>query len=55
MRDPLHPDPGAALAQNARLVQYEYLQTIAPNVEAIVTDGRNVALPPAGAAPARKE
>lgn len=38
---------GKALAQNARLVQYEYLQKIAPNVQAIVTDGRNVAAPAA--------
>ncbi len=41
---------GQALAENARLVQYEYLQKIAPNVQAIITDGRGLAAPatPAG-------
>ncbi|MBI3947143.1 MAG: prohibitin family protein [Armatimonadetes bacterium] len=37
---------GQALAQNARLVQYEYLQKIAPNVDAIITDGRNIGAVP---------
>lgn len=37
---------GKALAQNARLVQYEYLQKIAPNVQVIITDGRNMGLAP---------
>ena len=35
---------GRAIAQNARVVQYEYARKIAPNVGAIITDGR-VALP----------
>ncbi|MBW3636249.1 MAG: prohibitin family protein [Armatimonadetes bacterium] len=35
---------GRAIAQNARIVQYEYARKIAPNVGAIITDGR-VALP----------
>jgi prohibitin 2 len=40
---------GRAIAQNSRVVQYEYARKIAPNVGAIITDGR-VALPfPAGA------
>jgi regulator of protease activity HflC (stomatin/prohibitin superfamily) len=40
---------GRAIAQNARVVQYEYARKIAPNVGAIITDGR-VALPfPTGA------
>ncbi len=40
---------GRAIAQNSRVVQYEYARKIAPNVGAIITDGR-VALPfPPGA------
>ena len=45
---------GRAIAQNARVVQYEYARKIAPNVGAIITDGRNVNVPfapsPPGAA-----
>jgi regulator of protease activity HflC (stomatin/prohibitin superfamily) len=36
---------GRAIAQNARLVQYEYARKIAPNVSAIITDGRNIQVP----------
>jgi regulator of protease activity HflC (stomatin/prohibitin superfamily) len=40
---------GRAIAENARVVEYEYARKIAPNVSAIVTDGRNVKVPFAGA------
>ncbi len=33
---------GRALAQNPALIQYEYVQKIAPNVQAIITDGRSI-------------
>jgi regulator of protease activity HflC (stomatin/prohibitin superfamily) len=33
---------GQAIAQNARVVQYEYARKIAPNVATILTDGRNI-------------
>lgn len=33
---------GQALAQNPALIQYEYVQKIAPNVQAIITDGRSI-------------
>jgi prohibitin 2 len=36
---------GRAIAQNARVVQYEYARKVAPNVSAIITDGRNVNVP----------
>jgi prohibitin 2 len=36
---------GAAIAQNSRVVQYEYARKIAPNVGAIVTDGKGVSVP----------
>ncbi len=36
---------GRAIAQNARVVQYEYARKIAPNVSAIITDGKNVTVP----------
>lgn len=36
---------GRAIAQNARVVQYEYARKIAPNVGAIITDGRSVQVP----------
>ncbi len=37
---------GQAIAQNSRVVQYEYARKIAPNVSAIITDGQS--LPIAG-------
>lgn len=45
---------GHAIAQSARVVEYEYARKIAPNVSAIITDGRTVtshfsALPSGGA------
>lgn len=43
---------GRAIAQNSRVVQYEYARKIAPNVSAIITDGR-VALPFASGATGR--
>lgn len=33
---------GQALAQNPALIQYEYVQKIAPNIQAIITDGRSI-------------
>jgi regulator of protease activity HflC (stomatin/prohibitin superfamily) len=36
---------GRAIAQNTRVVQYEYARKIAPNVGAIITDGKNVNVP----------
>jgi regulator of protease activity HflC (stomatin/prohibitin superfamily) len=36
---------GRAIAQNARVVQYEYARKIAPNVSAVITDGRSIAVP----------
>ena len=43
------------IAQNARVVQYEYARKLAPNVSAIITDGRSISVPfaqrPAGARP----
>lgn len=36
---------GQAIAQNSRVVQYEYARKIAPNVSAIITDGRGVNVP----------
>lgn len=47
---------GRAIAQNARIVQYEYARKVAPNVSAIITDGRNVTVPfaaPPGGTPGR--
>jgi hypothetical protein len=40
---------GQAIAQNSRVVQYEYARKIAPNVGAIITDGQNVNVPFSGA------
>jgi len=39
---------GRAIAQSARVVQYEYARKLAPNVTAIITDGRTVSVPFAG-------
>jgi len=39
---------GRAIAQNSRVVQYEYARKIAPNVGAIITDGRGVNVPFSG-------
>ena len=36
---------GQAIAQNSRVVQYEYARKIAPNVGTIITDGKNVQVP----------
>jgi regulator of protease activity HflC (stomatin/prohibitin superfamily) len=36
---------GRAIAQSARVVQYEYARKIAPNVTAVITDGRNLTVP----------
>ena len=36
---------GRAIAANSKITQYEYARKIAPNVGAIVTDGRNVSVP----------
>ncbi|HVF85876.1 MAG TPA: SPFH domain-containing protein [Abditibacteriaceae bacterium] len=36
---------GQAIAQNSRVVQYEYARKIAPNVGAIITDGRGINVP----------
>lgn len=36
---------GHAIAQNSRVVQYEYARKVAPNVGAIITDGRGINLP----------
>jgi regulator of protease activity HflC (stomatin/prohibitin superfamily) len=44
---------GQAIAQNQRVVQYEYARKIAPNVGTIITDGRNASVPFAGAPGAR--
>ncbi len=33
---------GQALARNPALIQYEYVQKISPNVQAIITDGRSI-------------
>ncbi|MGQ9617790.1 MAG: prohibitin family protein [Candidatus Aminicenantia bacterium] len=33
---------GQALSQNPALIQYEYVQKIAPNIQAIITDGRSI-------------
>lgn len=33
---------GQALAQNPAFIQYEYVQKIAPNVQAVITDGRSI-------------
>lgn len=40
---------GQAIAQNSRVVQYEYARKIAPNVSAIITDGKGINVPFAGA------
>ena len=39
---------GRAIAQSARVVQYEYARKIAPNVSTIITDGKGAAVPFAG-------
>ncbi|MFN3653475.1 MAG: prohibitin family protein [Armatimonadota bacterium] len=39
---------GQAIAQNARVVQYEYARKLAPNVSAVITDGRSVSVPFSG-------
>ena len=36
---------GRAIAANSKITQYEYARKIAPNVGAIVTDGKNVSVP----------
>lgn len=36
---------GRAIAQNGRIVQYEYARKIAPNVGAIITDGKSITVP----------
>ena len=36
---------GKAIAQNSKITQYEYARKIAPNVGAIITDGKNVNVP----------
>jgi prohibitin 2 len=36
---------GQAIAQSPRIIQYEYARKIAPNVSAIITDGRSASLP----------
>lgn len=36
---------GQAIAQSSRIVQYEYARKIAPNVRAIITDGKNLNVP----------
>ena len=33
---------GDALAKNPMLIQYEYVQKIAPNVQTIITDGKSI-------------
>lgn len=47
---------GQAIAQNSRVVQYEYARKIAPNVNAIITDGRSLNMPFSNApnAPAKR-
>lgn len=42
---------GHAIAQNSKIVQYEYARKVAPNVGAIITDGRSINVPFAAAAP----
>jgi prohibitin 2 len=44
---------GQALAQNARIVQYEYARKLAPNVSTIITDGKSLPFSARGAAPGR--
>ena len=44
---------GRAIAANARIVPYEYARKVAPNVRAIVTDGRTIPMPAVSAPPAR--
>jgi prohibitin 2 len=39
---------GQAIAANAKVVQYEYLRKIAPNVKVIITDGKSLSVPLAG-------
>lgn len=36
---------GQAIAENSRVIQYEYVQKIAPNVGTIISDGRSLADP----------
>ena len=36
---------GQAIATNPRVVTYEYVQKVAPNIRAIITDGRGVPVP----------
>jgi prohibitin 2 len=36
---------GQAIAQSARIVQYEYARKIAPNVSTIITDGKGTSVP----------
>jgi len=33
---------GQALARNPALIQYEYVQKLSPNVQAIITDGKTI-------------
>ncbi|MEW6456625.1 MAG: prohibitin family protein [Acidobacteriota bacterium] len=52
---------GKALGQNPALIQYEYVQKVAPNVQAIISDGRSILSlgeflrPPASSAKKEKE
>ncbi len=36
---------GRAVAENARVIQYDYVRKIAPNVSTIISDGRRLSLP----------
>ncbi len=36
---------GQAIAANARIVPYEYVQKIAPNIQTIITDGKSIPMP----------
>lgn len=36
---------GKALAQNARVVQYDYVRKVAPNIVTIISDGKTLAMP----------
>jgi regulator of protease activity HflC (stomatin/prohibitin superfamily) len=40
---------GQAIAENSRIVPYEYALKIAPNIKGIITDGRSVPVPSMGA------
>ena len=39
---------GRAVAENARVIQYDYVRKVAPNIGTIISNGESIATPLAG-------